>query len=343
MSVEIKPGEIMPFKAYKETFEALTHCRPDTRTEVFPINFELAGGGMGDYICWTPALQWIVKNCPWVHGRVWAPAYFIEFVRNIFEDTPNWEVGLIEQFKDKAEKSSLIRGLQSTPQQLLNATGTGLIELGFAYFANLNPIPPDTVYPTLKLEKPIHKKLRGMEKKYVVLTPGGTTQSRFVPAKYWNPLIDHINSIGLTPVFLGKTQLADVHRSYFDDEIHFDKGIDLREGTTLLEAAKIMHESACVLGLDNGLLHLAACTEAPIIFAYNIAAPIDRRPLRKNGKLIELTIEKEELACIHCQTHLKLLYTHNFKNCIYKDTKCIDILFENDGERWKKAIEEIIK
>lgn len=342
MAVNITPGTVMPFLEYPNKSVVVPNFEGINAT-CFPMNFELAGGGMGDYICWTPALQWIVNNCPWVHGRIWAPAYFIEFVRHFFEGVPNWKVDLIEHFKDKAEPGSLVRGLQSTPNQLLNATGANLMQLGFSNFANLNPMPVDTTYPELKLTRPIHKKLRGLERKYVVFTPGGTTQSRFVSAKHWNPLIDFVNSLGLIPVFLGKTQLADIHRSYFDDEINYDRGLDLRESTSLLDAAKIMEEAACTIGLDNGLLHLAACTKAPIIFAYNIASPKDRRPIRKEGKFTELILSKEEMSCIHCQTEIKLLYHHNFKNCIRRDTACIDKLFENGGDRWKKAILEIIQ
>lgn len=338
---EIKPGEVMSFVSYKHKFADVF---PGANTECFPINFELAGGGMGDYICWTPALQWISKNCPWVYGRIFAPAYFIEFVNHVFKDTPNWKVHLIERFKEFAEVGTLIRGLQTTPSQLLNATGCNLTELGFGFFANMNPMPPDTIYPQLDLdERPLHKALRHLDGDYVVFTPGGTTQARFVPARFLNPLIRFVKELGLTPVFLGKTQLADVHRSYFDEELLWSEGIDLREKTTILDAAKIMKHAACTLGLDNGLLHLAACTDASIIFGYNIAHPKERRPLRPKGKYIELTLTEEELKCIHCQTRYKLLYTHNFKNCIRKDVKCLEILFENEGKRWKDAILEIIK
>lgn len=344
MIEQIPEGSIAPFKTYKDKFASITPAFPNTRTECFPINFEYAGGGMGDYICWTPALQWIVENCPWVYGRVWAPAYFIEFARHFFEGVPNWKVGLIDKIKEEAEPNTLMRGLGSTPSQLLNATGCNLVRQGFANFVNLDRVPDGIHYPELSLENiKLHKKLRGLERRYVVFTIGGTTRARFIPAKFWNPLIDWCVSKGLTPVFLGKTHLADVHRSYFDEEIHYEKGIDLREKTTLLEAARVLQSSLCVIGLDNGLLHLAACTDANIVFAYNIAHPVDRRPIRRSGKMIELIVSEKEVPCIHCQTNLKLLYTHNFKNCIYRNTNaenaCIQNLFANDGERWKKAIE----
>lgn len=342
VAVEIAPGSVAQFHSYKNKFAPI--IAGVAQTECFPINFEFCGGGMGDYICWTPALQWMIKNCPWVYGRIWTPAYFIEFVRHFFEDVPNWKINLIEKFKTEAEPKTLCRGLGSAPNQLLNATGCNLLRQGFANFVNLDRIPDGTMYPELKIDDSrLPKVLKRLDRPWIVFTPGGTTQARFVPARYWNPLIAFVKELGFMPVFLGKTQLQDVHRAYFDDEVHWNEGIDLREKTTLLEAAAVMKFSAATLGLDNGLLHLAACTDAPIIFAYNIADPVDRRPIRNSGKYIELTVPESELECIGCQTKYKLLYTHNFKNCIRKDVKCIDLLFKNEGELWKKAIEEITK
>ncbi len=342
VAVNIDPGSVATFHSYKNKFADV--IPGVANTECFPINFEFCGGGMGDYICWTPALQWLVKNAPWVHGRIWTPAYFIEFVRHFFEGTPNWKINLIEKFKDEAEKGTLCRGLGSAPNQLLNATGCNLMRQGFANFVNMDRVPDGTTYPQLDIDDTkLPKVLRRLDRPWIVFTPGGTTQARIVPAHHWNPLIEFAIEKGFTPVFLGKTHLQDVHRSYFDDEVRWDLGIDLREKTTLLEAAATMKYSACTLGLDNGLLHLAACTDASIIFGYNIAEPVDRRPVRHAGKYVEITVPESELSCIGCQTKYKLLYTHNFKNCIRKDVKCIDLLFKNNGERWKQAIEEITK
>lgn len=335
---DIQAGTVSPFKAFQDKFSSIPG-RMNAQTQDFIVNFEFGGGGMGDYICWTPALRWVVENCPWVHGRIWAPSYFIEFPRHFFAKQPKWEVDLVTKYPREAVQGTLQRGLLSTPAQLLNATGTHLLKQGFHIFANLDPMPVGTTYPELDLSnQKLPRPLRGLEKKYVVFTPGGTTKSRFVPAKYWNPLVRWVKEQGLTPVFLGKAHMVDVHTTYFDNDVLYSEGIDLREKTGLLEAAKVMEEAACTIGLDNGLLHLASCTTGNVVFAYNVASPQDRRPVRRFGKLIEITVDEKRLGCIHCQSRYKLLYTHNFKNCVWNDQACIDILFENEGEHWKNAI-----
>jgi hypothetical protein len=104
-----------------------------------------------------------------------------------------------------------------------------------------------------------------------------------------------------------------------------------------------MQHAACTVGLDNGLLHLAACVPSNIIFGYNIAAPSQRRPVRRlPGRILDITLDKAELACRHCQTHMKQQNLINFRNCFYGDRKCLTLLFENNSIRWTRALEEML-
>lgn len=354
----LKPAEAPTFKIYDRTVKpGLDFLRPNSEFKRFPINFTFTQGGMGDYICWTPALQWLVKNAPWIDGRIFAPDFFIGFAQHLFRNTPRWKVFHMNDWGKLAEPGSLMRSPNDQHPQFINAVGASLIDIGFAYFANLSPAPADTTYPELDIDQSfLPKALRGKEKTYAVFTPGGTTLARTLRARHINPLIDHAKAMGFTPVFLGKHHLADVHNSYYDEDIKFSEGLDLREKTTILEAAAVMKYAAYSTGLDNGLLHLACCTDAPVVFGYNIAAPSQRRPIRRFGKMEEIVLSKDELACIHCQTNVKLLCYHNFKNCLYMkedraaaeaagqswSPKCIDISFDNNGARWKAAIERIL-
>lgn len=347
------------FKIYDKKIEPkLPFLREGTVFNVIPHNFTLTQGGMGDYICWMIAFQWIAKNAPWIAGRIFAPGYFIEFARYFFDDNPNWKVYLIDDFAKYAEQGSLIRGPNDQNPQFINAVGASLVDIGFAYFANLSPAPTGICYPKLELDDSyLPRQFHGIKGKYAVFTPGGTTFARIIRGRHLNPLVADAVRRGLTPVFLGKHHLADIHCSYYDDDIDFSQGIDLREKTDLLEAAAIMKHAAYTIGLDNGLLHLACCTDASVVFAYNIAHPSQRRPIRHSGILEEIILTKEDLACIHCQTNVKLLCYHNFRNCIYEDIdkkeaadkgiewspKCIEKIFENEGERFKAPIERILR
>lgn len=320
--------------------------REETVLPCFPMNFTFADGGMGDYICWSSALLWVARKCPFIEGRVYAPAFFIEFVRYAFRKHKTWKVFLAERIQEHYEENSLVLGPGiNGHQQLLNAVGTHLLDLGFAYYANMSPPPtqedgyhyPEFDFPTSALPK---KLIPG---KYVCLTPGGTTDTRRVPGEAWNPIIKYCLNRSLTPVFLGKNNMTKEHVAIFPGGTNYEEGIDLRDQTTTLEAAAIMQHAAATIGLDNGLLHLAACVPSNIIFGYNIAAPSQRRPVRRlGGKIIDVFLTKEELACSFCQTNMKQQNLINFRNCFYGDLKCLTLLFANDSERWIRALAEIL-
>lgn len=226
---------------------------------------------------------------------------------------------------------------------------------------NLFPPPANEKYhPELKIKRDlVPEVLRG--KRYVAFAGAGASPSREVQGAYWNPIIDHVVKSDMLPVFLGKRQMSEQLKINFPEGCDYHKGLDLRDETSLLEAAEIMRFAECVVGLDGGLIHLAACTTAKIVCAYNMVHPNERRPYRRSGLdryWTELTLTEKELDCIHCQTNIKRLSganMHNFRHCLYAkpnpedhsesvpDTKCIDILFSRNGERWTHAIDEMIK
>lgn len=318
--------------------------REGTKIPCYPMNFTLADGGMGDYICWCAGLVWIANNCPFIEGRIFAPAFFIEFVRRLFKDYPRWKIFLAEKIHENYEDNSLILGPGiNNHLQLLNAVGTHLLDLGFAYFANMSPPPGPEWYHYPEFDFPASTIPRKLEpKKYVCLTPGGTTDTRRVPGEAWNPIADWLLARNLTPVWLGKNNMTKEHKAIFPEGCDYGKGLDLRDQTTTLEAAAIMQHAACTVGLDNGLLHLAACVPSDIIFGYNIAAPSQRRPVRRlPGRILEVALTSEELACNFCQTRMKQQNLINFRNCFYGDVKCLSLLFENKSARWISALEQM--
>ncbi len=346
-------------------FESFTpkssYFRPGTELPVIKVNMIFKGAGLGDYVCYMPAMIWTAYNTPWIHGRIHVGQFFCEFAQNIMDQTgnKNWKViPLPENFKTEDqivfEDGSLARGpgIQINGHknhQLVNGTGGHLVSLGFMYYCNLFP-PPEgfDFYPTINFDN-WSDSLQNwnitagkiFNNKYVVFTTGAVSAARTVPGHYWNPLIDHVKSLGLTPVFLGVRKLADLTVK-FPDGCHYGEGIDLRDKTTMLEAAWIMKHSAAVIGLDNGLIQLAACTDANIVAAYNMVDPIERRPRRRAGKWREITLTEKELACTHCQSNMKNMFPHNFARCLYDDLRCVDLLFNNDGARFKTALDSIL-
>lgn len=342
------------------------------RVPMFPIklNFVVMNGGMGDYICWMQSIRWLASEATWIEGGLVIPTYMKELVEYwlkpyalrgwTFTDYPN--VNQIPKVD-----ATPFRGPVDLNREALNATGAHLLTCGWVYFTNKERAPGGTDwwaseakgrdvgwdnYPQFKQSDldavALPPEAASLERgKYVVITTGVTTPSRKVPTGAWNHIIDHVTKKGLRPVFLGKavveTGNAKNINTRWEPGTNFHLGLDLRDRTTLMQAASLMSNAACVVGHDNGLLHLAACTEVPIVFGYNLASPEHREPRRPIGKMYNVVLTKD-LACYYCQSKTNFVIGYNFRECFYKDLLCMDMLFENNAELWKiqidKALEE---
>lgn len=341
--------------------------RPNT--PCFPVNLSLTflNGGMGDYICWMQAVRWLASEATWINCTLIVPKYFRELADYWLKDYP------IAKFFDYTTTDQIpklnetpFRGPADLNRESLNATGAHLSTCGWVYFTNkegapdgIDPwyekrgLPPQgwDLYPPF-LQSDLDavtlppEAATLVEKRYAVITTGMTTNSRKTPPGAWNAIIKHCIARGLTPVFLGKAVVEtgnprNIHTAWNNDTDH-SGGVDLRDRTSLMQAASIMSRAAVVCGHDNGLLHLAGCTDVPIVFGYNLASPKHREPKRTKGMTYNVCLTTQELACNFCQSNTNFVIGYNFRECFYGDTKCMTMLFDNDGERWKKAIDKAL-
>lgn len=350
--------ERLPLEYYPER----TGFRPGTQCFSMPLGFLFMNGGAGDYITWMQPIRWLASETTWIKGTVYVPDYFRELAEYWLRPFPSWRIKTFAELHSIPEHDKTpLRGPLILQNESLNATGAHLLECGWVYFTNRSRGPDswDTGasrqgwhwYPPFKqadldavqLPEAAQALTPG---RYIVVTTGQTGESRKVPAQYWNHVIEHVVQLGYTPVFIGKREsvtgnLKNVH-TVFPKELRFDLGVNLLDQTSLLQAASIMSRAACVVGHDNGMLHLAGCTEVPIVFGYNLASPEHRRPLRPVGKTIDITLTPQELACIHCQSNTNFVIGYAFTRCFYGDNKCIDILFADQARRWKDGINEAL-
>lgn len=324
--------------------------RPDTPMTEWPINFAFNQGGMGDFVNYSAATTWLARNAPWVHGRLFCPRYLVPLMKEIHEQFDNWKVFPSEEFVQHVEDATPILGPDltingvNTSKQLLNVLGAHPVDVGFAYYAHTCPAPKDGLLPVVDMVRSrLHHKVQKLGS-YVVFTVGNISPARLVKGSHINPVIRHVIEKGMTPVFLGKTDLLGDGKktTAFPDDIDYKLGLDLRDQTSVKEAACIMQHAACTVGLDTGLLHVAALMkDSKIVFGYNITSIEHREPRRNHGQTINITLNEMDLACIGCQSKLKQVAMHQFNLCMYGDTKCVDMLFEDDGKRWRDAIDEL--
>lgn len=325
------------------------HLPSGLEVPIVNMDFVIGGAGIGDLICHFPAFIYMAKHCPWVRGTIVCPDSLRDFANNIMKPFKTFTVHDSEWIKHKEGAYVCSPGIKVDGvirQPFCNGTGGHLVAASFINFVNMFPPPAGAdEYPVINFDNAyLSEAIQSFqEKKYVVFTTGAVSRAREVKGWLWSPIVHHVKRMGYVPVFLGKTEISLTTKTIFPEGCPYDEGLDLRDETSILEAAFIMKHAAATLGLDNGLIQIASCTDASIVAAYNIAEPWQRVPNRKAGKFISLSLTTEELSCANCQTNLKRYHpSHSFTTCLMGTTSCIDLIFNNNGERWKKALDQIL-
>jgi hypothetical protein len=332
-----------------------THgMRVGTKVQTWPLNFILNRGGMGDFLNYSAALTWLARNSSWIEGRVHVPRYLVPLMQDVFKPHPTWRVYASEDKRLEPGTSWLgpsveINGVDVS-RQYLTPTGAHPIDVAFAYYVGACPAPTDALLPVLDYyvdtipEELV--KVCGLKTNYAVVPTGFSAESRRVLGRHLNPVIRHLKKRGLMPVFLGKNDLLGDGKQItsFPDDIDYAAGVDLRGKTDVKQAAMLMQHAALTIGLDNGLLHLAALMkDSKIIFGYNITTIEHRVPRRNHGKTISLAVTEADLPCAPCQSKWKNVPVHKFTKCFYGDSKCVDLLFKDDAIRWREAIDQMLE
>lgn len=288
-------------------------------------------GGIGDYIQFTQAIIYALKNYKYLKGKIFVKPFFYELAK--YWLTPHLDGRYKIQCIENYEKNSIMAkytNMIAATHGIYTTLNNPIMEVGFVSYAGLSRVPEEyNHFPVIDCSKlPIDK--FKLPEKYCVITTMGTSGVRTLKPVTINSISNYVKSLGIEPVFLGKSKLDPTanYQAAAPDEIDYSKGIDLRDKTTLLEAASIMNSAQFVAGLDNGLLHLASCTDANVIFAFNTVRPDHRLIPRKTktGKTEVIVPDKEKLSCTFCQSQIPFMFKHNWTTCLYNDKKCLDYL-----------------
>ncbi len=316
--------------------------RPGTLTDERDIVFSMMLPGkevaaMGDMICWMSAIKYVADNYTFVKGHLIVPEFFKPLAENVLKNYEKWTV-----HADSIPKH-LQNGLPLKQQALvpINATGAHLIDLGYIYFMHMNPPPQGAgLYPEIDLSGArMPAELVG--ERYVVMTPVMGAITRLMEPETYNGICEHLVSRGITPVHMGHTEMKG-RQLLLHPEYAVNAGVNLINRTSLVDAALVMKNAQLTLGIDNGLLHLAAMTDATILYGFTIAGPKQRRVRRRLGKTFEIYASKEAVPCLFCQESVRFFIGHDFKTCLYRDAvpMCIKRV---DKKAWNGAIDNIVK
>lgn len=291
---------------------------PKTKT----INLMLLDGGVGDHIASLVAVDYIQKNYPWITPLIWMPDFLVDFAKNVLkEDT------YIKGFSEMRSAYQPSRTTKTTKWDgIISPMKIHLLDYAFLKLCDENPSIEHKNYLQIKLDK-IQMPDLNLPNDYVVLTTGYTADVREFRPEIVNQIVDLLSKKGVHTVFLGQTQtktgVLHTIEGTFKKEIDYSKGVNLIDKTTLLEAAAIMHGAKAVVGVDNGLMHVAGCTQVPIIGGYTTVSPDIRVPVRHNqlGWNCYSIVPETSLDCRFCQQKTNFLYGHDYRNCMYKADK----------------------
>lgn len=309
------------------------------------MNVLLDQGGCGDLIAWLPSLKFIYNEHPHVHVRVWLPDFFYEFAARCLKGTEK----RITLHKLSAGFKFLNKNYHTVSFKMTPYTNLGAHMTEHAFEIICHNKPDDKNHlnylPVVNLDM-IDTSRFVLPNKYVVVTTGFTAPVREFLPEHVNKISKYLNDKGYTPVYLGKqttnTGIQHVIKGNFNTEINYSYGINLIDQTTLFECTKLCSKAAAVVGLDNGILHLAATTDVPIVGGFTTVNPNHRMPYRHGilGWQYYPVVPPESLKCRFCQSNWQFTNGHDFKLCFYNDYACTK---ELSADLYIEQLEKILK
>jgi ADP-heptose:LPS heptosyltransferase len=292
------------------------------------VAFVFQDGGLGDNIARLPAIRTLAEVAPHVIAHVTVPDYFIDLAKHLLPETSTRKYF---SFTEAETDENLLRLPRFRSSGSWHTTlKSPLVDHAFHMLIDMQPrSDTDRFYPQIAQ--------RFARTRHVIVCTGYTADVRAWPAPIINEVTAWLRSENYTPIFLG----ARGHRAgppsvraTFDDGIDVSFGVDLRDKTTLIEALDWINKSAAIVGLDNGLLHLAGCTTVPIVASYTNVDPRHRTPHRPVGTTKTLTAP----GCGHCQTNTHMVLTYDFRQCYQGKTCAADI----PGSAYISALKEVL-
>lgn len=314
------------------------------------IIIALDNGGLGDCIARTPVIPYLLEKYPHLDITYYVPKYFECLAKRMLPKSKKLQIRTF----DKAGEDNKFTPVKSFAHSgFYSNLAVHMTDHAFRIITGQEVEPQYKNYLPINLKKSDANINRfNLPEKFVVIPTGYTAKVREMRPEVVNTISEYLLEKGYTPVFLGKRETAasgtnpDVKIiGEFSDEIRFDLGIDLRDKTTLLETVLIIQNAAAICGLDNGLLHVAGCTETPIVGGFTTVDPLHRMPYR-NGILgyefYPVVLDEADLPCNFCQSRNTLTIKHpnkDFRFCIYDDYKCTEML---DAGKYIEKLNEIL-
>ena len=288
------------------------------------VNCILMNGGVGDHVGSLVAINYILNSYPWVNLLIWVPDFLLEFAKNVLPDH-----AIVRDYT--AMKTKYNREITTITTEWDGRTSPmkmHSVDYAFLKLCDEAVGLEHQNYLKVKFNKVDISNI-ALPEKYVVIATGFTAPVREFHPPTVNAISEYLVAKGITPVFLGQTLTPTgakhIIQGTFNKDIDYSTGLNLINQTTLLQAAKIMQGAKAMVGVDCGLMHIAGCTDVPIVGGFTTVRPELRAPIRNNtlGLNFYSVVPDTGLECKFCQSNTNFLYGHDYKFCIYKDYKCV--------------------
>ena len=250
-----------------------------------PHCFILNAGALGDTIASVPTLRYAIENV-FTNGKYQVMMH--HHYRPLFDFIPESNVFYFGKEKHLSEPYVIIYMYDQIPSNVPITAFLSPLRLSLIDYSSLKLLgillPENSKdYPKLQLNDDVSR--FNLPDKYAVILPTILHKNRGLPRVEAYRIAYHLIKQGITPVFLGKnTTITDTFNKTNRTSISppaKDGMIDLIDQTSLTEAATIMSAAEYVIGMDTGLIHLAACTDVKIICGYTTVDPKLRMPYRR--------------------------------------------------------------
>lgn len=317
---------------------------PNDSPGIKTINCLISDGGMGDLVCSLVAVDYILKNYKYVNPLIWVPDYMLDFAKNVLP--PNAIVRnysrASKEYDDKRPAISTAWTGRHTPMRIHP------VDYGFHMLADEHVDYDKKNYLKFDGSKVDITKYN-LPEKYVVIGVGSVFKVKEMPTKTANEIANFCLSKGYTPVFVGKEKDkvgagpdAGIKHANISQGIDYTKGISLVNKTNLCELAKVIQGAKAYVGMDGGNIHIAGCTDTPIVVGYTfIDGKKHNVPIRNNclGFNCYVVEPDETLKCRFCQTNMNFYYGLYFPDCLYKDHKCLEYM---TGKAFNEQLAKIL-
>lgn len=311
-------------------------------------SFVLNHGALGDVICSLPAIIKARQDHPRMAMKVWCPPWQMELVGHLLAPYGEFEIADFREFPLKWEDR---KGSDIGPVSLNSVRGNQFtrnrIHMVNYAFNVLTDSQPESLleasYPTAAPDTGFRL---ATPSQYIVFPVGATSGNKLFKAAGMAPIIDWVIEQGYTPVLVG-TKTSHTHSESANSELtpltivdeadklpalveHYDRVVDLREQTTLLQLRDLCGFAAAVVGMDGGTLHLAGTTDTNIVYGMTTTVPKHRFIARHGDPNYKIRyVIPRDLECAGCQSTTTMT-SWDFRNCAFGDNKCVDQMHPED-------------